>query len=115
MPTTLHKVGKGTFNCPLSLINHAATTKGKARIVLGWRMLSPKQQREKLDALFDNQLSDVFHHTDGEVLNVAILYAGNSLCKLCRIIDHLVFDDILPNVAGSTRYLIVVLVKSSPL
>jgi hypothetical protein len=47
--------GKGTYNCPLSLINRAATKKGKVRIVLDWCMLSPKQQREKLDALFDNQ------------------------------------------------------------
>ena len=48
-------VGKGTYNCPLSLINRAATKKGKVRTILDWRMLSPKQQREKLDALFDNQ------------------------------------------------------------
>ena len=48
-------VGKGTYNCPLSLINHAATKKGKARVILNWRMLSPKQQREKLDASYDNQ------------------------------------------------------------
>lgn len=48
-------VGKGTYNCPLSLINRAATKKGKVRTILDWRMLSPKQQREKLDALYDNQ------------------------------------------------------------
>ena len=48
-------VGKGTYNCPLSLINCAATKKGKVRTILDWLMLSPKQQREKLDALFDNQ------------------------------------------------------------
>jgi hypothetical protein len=49
-------VGKGTFNCPLSWINAAATKREKARIILNWRMLNPKQQKEKLDAIHDNQL-----------------------------------------------------------
>jgi hypothetical protein len=49
-------VGKGTFNCPLSWINAAATKRGKARIILDWHMLTPKQQKEKLDAIYDNQL-----------------------------------------------------------
>ncbi len=47
---------KGTFNCPLSLINAATTKRGKARIILNWWMLTPKQQKEKLDAVYDNQL-----------------------------------------------------------
>ena len=58
-------------------------------------------------------IPNVFHHTDGEALEVAILYADNTLRKLCRIVDRNVFDDILPNVARSPRYLIVVLVESS--
>ncbi len=49
-------MGKGTFNCPLSWINAAATKRGKAKIILDWRMLTPKQQKEKLDAIYDNQL-----------------------------------------------------------
>jgi hypothetical protein len=49
-------VGKGTFNCPLLMINAATTKSGKARIILDWRMLTPKQQKEKLDAIYDNQL-----------------------------------------------------------
>ncbi len=49
-------MGKGPFNCPLSWINAAATKRGKARIILDWRMLTLKQQKEKLDAIYDNQL-----------------------------------------------------------
>jgi hypothetical protein len=49
-------VGKGTFNCPMSWINAAATKRGKARIILDWCMLTPKQQKEKLDAIYNNQL-----------------------------------------------------------
>ncbi len=49
-------VGKGTFNCPLSWINAATTKRGKARIIFDWRMLTLKQQKEKLDAIYDNQL-----------------------------------------------------------
>jgi hypothetical protein len=49
-------VGKGTFNCPLSWINSAVAKRGKVRIILDWRMLTLKQQKEKLDAIYDNQL-----------------------------------------------------------
>jgi hypothetical protein len=49
-------VGKGIFNCLLSWINAAATKRGKVRIILDWCMLTPKQQKEKLDATYDNQL-----------------------------------------------------------
>ncbi len=49
-------MGKGTFNCPLSWINAATTKRGKARIIFDWRVLTPKQQKEKLDAMYDNQL-----------------------------------------------------------
>ena len=49
-------VGKGTFTCPLSWINAAVTKRGKARITLNWHMLTPNQQKEKLDAIYNNQL-----------------------------------------------------------
>jgi hypothetical protein len=76
-------VGKGTFNCPLSWIDAAATKRGKARMILNWCMLTPKQQKEKLDAIYDNQLVLREGLVSG-VLNVDRMLAQPSSCKKRR-------------------------------
>jgi hypothetical protein len=43
--------GKGTFNCPFSLIQQAVDQKGRATIVREWRMLTTKQQGERWDVI----------------------------------------------------------------
>jgi hypothetical protein len=76
-------VGKGTFNCPLSWINAAATKRGKVRIILDRHMLTPKQQKEKLDAIYNNQLVLQEGSVSG-VLNVDRMLAQPSSCKKRR-------------------------------